>query len=236
MLGEEGFQGVAQVFEEVPAIGNLGGVRCSYRRAEHVLFAAIAADDLDTWMLLQPANQTRRGRIVEQLDGTVPLKIDQNCPIAPPLPLGPIVHPDDADIAVPEGGMGTHQTEQGSRTGWELKDTGQPSACFSTKCKANGGEDIGNGHRLPSPNADDGRQAFTEDTPGAVSVATAEATHMEAEQDCSSAAGEVVDSAAVVAMQVTRSVGTERTAGGTSARNQIDEGAVVARLDREHTE
>lgn len=62
--GHGAFDRLGQVGSDVPAIGDLGRVRCAVAGAVGVGTGAVAADDLDAGMDVQPLGQGRRGAVV----------------------------------------------------------------------------------------------------------------------------------------------------------------------------
>src|SRR5579872_7461569 len=90
-------QGVLQVAEQVPAVGDLNGLRRAGAGAADVVVGAVAADDLDLGMLFQPLAQGVSGALGQEVHGAVPLQVAQDRAIAVALAKGPIVNAEDAD-------------------------------------------------------------------------------------------------------------------------------------------
>jgi len=89
--GQVALEGLAQVLGDVPAIGHLHRLRRSARRALGVGLAAIAANDLDPWMLLQPGRDRRGAAIGQEINHLMLRQIDEDRPIGMPFVLRPVV-------------------------------------------------------------------------------------------------------------------------------------------------
>ena len=93
---QQALEHVAQVGEQVPAVGHLHGVRRALPRSIGIGPAPIAADDLGTRVRLQPRCQARGRPIGEQVDRAVPLQVDQDRAVCAPFLQAPVVHAQDA--------------------------------------------------------------------------------------------------------------------------------------------
>jgi hypothetical protein len=82
--------------QDVPAIYHLQGVRRADRRSACILRRAVADDDLDARMLLQPRRERRGAAVGQQIDRAPGLKVDEDgaVPSAPsPRPVVDAEHP-----------------------------------------------------------------------------------------------------------------------------------------------
>jgi hypothetical protein len=119
VVEEEGFQGLAEVLDEMEAIDHLYSRRRAPANAVSVQVAPIAADHGDRPMLCQPGRDAGGRAVRQQADDVVVREVDQNRAVAMPSPPGPLVDTND-----PEGWRGRDrrppdQAEQGGWTGGE---------------------------------------------------------------------------------------------------------------------
>ena len=109
----EGLDGLADVAEQVPSIGDLDGVRGTLADAVGVGTGTIAGDDLDARPVTQPGGDGSSLAIGQEIDHPVCLEVDQHRAVATPTPPGPVVNPEDTrrrhDIG---GSTGRYQTQQ----------------------------------------------------------------------------------------------------------------------------
>jgi hypothetical protein len=94
MLVEHLLQGLGEIPQEMPPIGNLCGGGGSVSRPVSIGGRAIARNHLDHRMGLQPLRQRVSGAIREQRHGLPTLQIDQHRPIGLAFPQGEIVCPE----------------------------------------------------------------------------------------------------------------------------------------------
>ena len=94
MLVEHLLQGLGEIAQEMPAIGDLRGGGRPLTRPIGVGGRAVTRDHLDARMCLEPLRQGVGGAIREQRHGLPALQIDQDRPIALAFPQGEIVDPE----------------------------------------------------------------------------------------------------------------------------------------------
>ena len=121
----DSLQDVAQVLEEMPAVGDLYRLRRSLAPAHGIVLPAIAAEDLDPHMLLEPGSQGFRRAIREQINRTMPLEIHKDRAVAPALALGPIIDAEHACRLGPGDGRAAEQADQVGGTCSHRQDAGQ---------------------------------------------------------------------------------------------------------------
>ncbi len=90
--------GLAQVLQNMKSIGDLPGLRRAFPRALGERAAAIAADDLDLRMPLEPVRRRARGTIRQKVDYLPPLQVDDDGPISGALAPRPIIDAHDPNI------------------------------------------------------------------------------------------------------------------------------------------
>jgi hypothetical protein len=92
MLGKHLLQGLSDIAQEMPAIGDLGGGGGRLTRPVGVGRRAVTRDDLDPRMGLEPLCQGVGGAIREQRHRLPTRQIDEHGPIGLACPQGDIVH------------------------------------------------------------------------------------------------------------------------------------------------
>lgn len=96
MALQDALEDIANVAEQVPAIGDLHGVGCAAPRAVGVALRAIAADDLDARMRGEPRREVIGRAVCEQIDDRVALEIDEHDTVGLTAPPSPVVDAEHA--------------------------------------------------------------------------------------------------------------------------------------------
>ena len=86
---------LAEVAEQVPAIGDLEGVRGTLTDAVGIGTGTIAGDNLDAWPLTQPGSDGGGLAVGQGIDHPVRLEVDQDRAVATPTRPGPVINPED---------------------------------------------------------------------------------------------------------------------------------------------
>ena len=89
----EVLDGVAEVAEQMPSIGHLGGVRRALTDSVGICASTIAGDDLDTGTITQPPTDCRCFAVRQQIDDLVRLHVHQHRAVAVTPPPCPVVDP-----------------------------------------------------------------------------------------------------------------------------------------------
>src|SRR4051812_2953704 len=79
------------------AVSDLPRLRCSLTRALQLQAAAVAANDLDLAMLLEPARRRIRRAVREQVDDLPLLQVHDDRSVGPSLAPAPVVNSRHAD-------------------------------------------------------------------------------------------------------------------------------------------
>src|SRR5262244_1110231 len=79
----------------MPAVGDLNGRRRALPPAVSIGAGAIAANELHSWILLEPSRQRRRLSVREEINRRAPLKVHQNRAVTLPFVLRPVINSDD---------------------------------------------------------------------------------------------------------------------------------------------
>src|SRR5256885_13612816 len=92
---QEGFEGIAQIAGQVPAIRNLDRTRRTLLRALGKGIRAITRDDRHAGVFLEAGGKLLGDVIRQQIEHLMALKIDHNRAVVPSFALGPLVDPND---------------------------------------------------------------------------------------------------------------------------------------------
>ncbi len=88
----DGMDGVTQIPQQVPAVGDLDGIGRTLARAVGVDAGPVSGDDLDAGVGPQPRGQALGPPVRQQVDSPVALQVDQDRPLAVAATPGPFVH------------------------------------------------------------------------------------------------------------------------------------------------
>src|SRR5713226_10206286 len=91
--GHEPLEGLAQVHQQMKAIGYLLHLGCSLPGAFGIRSPAIPADDLHSWMRGQPRGERFRRAVWQEVYPTASLQIDQDGAVLVPLAQGKVIDP-----------------------------------------------------------------------------------------------------------------------------------------------
>ena len=89
-------QGLAQVAKEVPAVGDLHGIRCTLPDGVSIGAGAVASDDLDPAVTPQPSRERAGLAVGQKIDDPIALQVDQNGSVGLAAPPGPVIHSQHA--------------------------------------------------------------------------------------------------------------------------------------------
>jgi hypothetical protein len=103
---EDLFDHLAEIVDDVEAIGNLDGLSGATCRALRIGRTPVACQDLYAGMRFEPAGQGGRRAILQQLDGAALFFIYQDGAVGPTTPLTPVIHPQHA--------WGSHRWQRGA--------------------------------------------------------------------------------------------------------------------------
>jgi hypothetical protein len=207
---EDPFDHIAEIVDDMEAIGNLDCLWGAARRSLSISRTPISCQDLNTGMGFEPVRQGARRTILKQLDGAAQLFIDQDGPVRPATPLTPVVHPEHM--------RGSHRRQ------WGLRDQPQqrratraeamPPSQSRSRLTAQGAREIEQqpvlGQRAPSARRGQVRQALGEDDAWAASIATEEPTNLDVQHHASTTPWKISHGALIVAMDPVRPARAER--------------------------
>ena len=206
-------QGVVQVAEQVPAVGDLNGLGGAGGRAADVIVGPVAADDLDFGMVLQPITQRLRRPLGQQIHWAAALQVAEDRAVVVALAEGPVIDAQDADARMLAPWRLANAAEQRIRARRHGQPRRQPRARLAAQGQADLGVGLMEPGSGPGPYSDEVGPALGEDAARAVGGGAEEAAGAQLEMDRSALPGEVLESAAVTAVDplgglpATRAVG-----------------------------
>jgi len=99
LAAQQPFERIAQIAEQMPAVGNLHRLRRALPRRLRIGPATIPANDLYLRMRLQPGSHRGGGAVRQQVDHPVRFQVHQDRAVGVPLAARPVINPQDADGA-----------------------------------------------------------------------------------------------------------------------------------------
>ncbi len=217
---QQALEHVAQVGEQVPAIGHLDRARRALARTVGIGPAAIAADNLGTGVRFQPRFQARGGAIREQVDRAMRLQVDEDRAVSAPFLQAPVVHAEYARrLDRRERRLG-HRPAQGVAAHRDPQVGQQARAGRAAHGDAEDEDDDGEARRPLGVGRGDRRQPLGEDAPRAARIVAEPAARTEAEAHRQPLPGHVGKPAGVPTVDPDGGVVADRAAGGRAARAQ----------------
>ncbi len=157
------------------AVRDLNGIRGALPRALGVGAAAVAGNDLDAGMLLQPGGQGLSLTVREQVDHAAAFQVHQDRPILLAFALRPVVHPEHAGRpSVARRGL-LQPAQEGVAAGAHSQTVDQPRPRFSPQFVGDGCQRRGEAVRAPGVRLEHPREALGEDAARAVRRVAVEA-------------------------------------------------------------
>ncbi len=235
---QEAFEGLARALEQVPAVGNLPGLRSGNGGRVGEGGPAVAAEDLDFRVLAQPGLQLHSVSAGQQFEDRAALQVDDDCPVGVALAHGPVVHTDNARgrgrRALRPGLLDAAQ--QGVGAGGHAQLGGQACAGLAAEGQAEvavGVLQARGGLGVPGQQT---REWLAEDLSGAVGDSAKETSGGEAQPGGPAPDGQVVGGARVVAVHLAGRLRTPGARGGQSRGAQAQGDGQVRDLDRVEAE
>src|SRR6185436_2975954 len=122
---------LAQILEQMKTIRNLNRIRSATGRTIDIVQCAVAADDLDAGMLLEPAGQAGCRAVGQQVNWLMLLQINQERSIMLAFAKGKIVDAQDPWCRVGGCRDATNQSQEGARTDRHTLAPSRPRGSFS---------------------------------------------------------------------------------------------------------
>ena len=214
MVEQEGFQGLAEVLDEMKPVDDLHRLGRPPANAVGVEVAAITTDDGDRRMLGQPGGDTGGRAVRQEVHDAMRRQIDQDgaIPMAPPP--GPLVDTDDLEGWRGRDRRPPDQAEQRGWTGGEPQAGREPGASIPAQRQTDRPEGCGQSMGVTAISRDEIRQALGEDPAPAGPIAAAEFPHGQLDPDGPRPPSQVRQVALVAAMHGRRGHGTAWAGGG----------------------
>ena len=208
---QETVEGLAEILQQMEAIGDLLRVRRAASGTIRVEIAAIPRDHADTGACVEPRRDRIGGALGEQIDHAMPCEVAEDRAVASPFLPRPVVHTNHLGPDGERERCRAHEAQQRLVARWHPEVAGETG----TGLAAEGDADLGErGEQAVAPTrtgGDEGGEALTEGPPRAGRGATEEAAGVDHEGDGATAAGEIGDTTLVATMDGRRRLMTERT-------------------------
>jgi hypothetical protein len=89
-------QRIGEIFQEMPAIGNLHSIRRTIANRLRLRLGSVTCDNLNARMVAQPATHAFGGSVMQQVDDMSSFVVNQDDSIALSLPYGPVVDAENS--------------------------------------------------------------------------------------------------------------------------------------------
>ena len=194
-------QGVAEISQQMPAIRNLNRFRSTSPHAVGIVAGAIAGDDLDAGMRLQPRLDSLGLAVTQQIDRSIfILQIDDDGAVASAATPCPVVDADNARGRRYRNGSRPDQAQQGVAADRHGQPVRQAGAGFAAGMKSDAALRLGKADGPSNPWQGHLRQAFSEDPARAPGSGAAKATDLKIEMADPTLPGKISEMANISAM------------------------------------
>ena len=218
MSVKDACQGVAEIAQQMPPIGNLDRIRSTGPHAVGIVAGPIAGDDLDAGMRLQPRLDSLGLAVPQQIDRPVfILQIDDDGAVASAATPCPVVDADDARGRRYRHGSHPDQAQQGVAADRHGKPARQAGAGLTAGMQSDAALRLGKADGPPNPRQGHLRQAFGEDPARAPGSGAAKATDLKIEMADATLPGKISEMANISAMYPARTAPAQGTGCCSSA-------------------
>jgi hypothetical protein len=222
---EHALDGLAQVLQQVPAVGDLHGLGGALRRRLGVGRRTVPADHLDLRMGLEPHRDGVCLAVGEEIDDVTTFQVHDDGAVTLPLAPRPIIDAHDPRWPSKLLLEPLDPPQQGIRAGGDRRACGEAG----TGLTAQGWSDVGLGLPKPiggpSPRCGEPWEALREDAAWAVWLWTNETTDGESEPHAPAETGQIVELAGVPAVDpaavVTAKRARRRGGGGCQVDGEV---------------
>jgi hypothetical protein len=212
LVQKEVLDRIAEIHEHMPPIGDLPHLGGTQPNSFNIVAPAIAADDFNGWVRVQPRSNRRWFSIRQEIDRLLPLHIDAHRSIPPAFFPGPIVQPNDSWCGGYWRLIGMEQPELGAWAGREGKGLAEARTAQPTDGKREGlpgrSEAVGS-----SGIALNRREPFAKNAPGAAWLVTKQAPNSEPEDELVLEHGQISNRAEIRTVHTVTADSTPRTGG-----------------------
>ena len=133
---EQPLDGFTHIGKQVPTVSHLDSAGRTLCGAIRIGPGAITANDLDTWVLLQPGRECFSSAIRQEIHGTLSLQVDEDGAILAALLPGPVVNAQHAGCWCIGCLLPSNQSQQRVRTGRYFEPVNKPCASFAAQGQA----------------------------------------------------------------------------------------------------
>ena len=201
---QDSLGGFPQVLQQMPAVENLHGFRSAFFDAPLVLGGAVAADDLEGRILLEPGGQCFCGAIRQELYGAVAVEVHDDRPVAPATPQSEVIDANHLGRRMGGGCRTSDVAQQGRGTRRHTQALDQSGSGLPAQCEAHQFQDLVQAGRLTSVGFDEVGQALGEDPARASRLWTAELPNVQEQPHAATTPRQVGYSTPVMTMQPRR--------------------------------
>ena len=99
MTLKQPFDGLAHILQQVPSIGDLSGIGCTFGGGLGVGRRTVAADQFDSGMSLEPRLDGGGVAVRQEIDDIIRLKVDDDGAVALSFAPGPVVDADESGVS-----------------------------------------------------------------------------------------------------------------------------------------
>jgi hypothetical protein len=133
---EDSEEDLAQVQQQMEAVGNLSCLRGDATGGRRIFTAAIPADDIHTWMSEQPGGELVATAVGKDSDDVMSLQIDHDAALGPTAAEGAVVHTENTGSGPIRQMIGTQVCQDRIATGRDATGVEQARARFASRGKS----------------------------------------------------------------------------------------------------
>ena len=200
----EAFQRLAQILQEVPAIGHWRRLRCSCGAAARILRGPIRAHHLNRRMRRKPGGEGWGGAILPKSQGTTVFEIHNDRPGGLALALGEVIHPDHPGQARRQSRPGTDTPPERARARGQATPLAHARARIASARDAKGVQRLTKAPGRARVGRNEIGQTFRKDPTRTGALGTAETPHAQNDLDRERAPGEVAQGPPIATVDATR--------------------------------
>jgi len=236
MPREQPLHGIAQVAKQMPAIRNLNRLGRASARALREVASAVAANDANRGMRLQPGCEGLSFGIGQHIDGLVAFQIHDQGTIGAPFTHRPVIYANDLWFGQRCEGQSTLQSQQGRRTDGHAELLAQARARLGAEPKDQLTELDTEPFGAPRKGANGCPKTLDKDFPYTCRIGAKEPPHMHAYLNHMPGPGKIGDGTLIPAMHAGRRTSTDRTGCRRLGCRHGQTNRLVIRRDRIETQ
>jgi hypothetical protein len=210
---QQALERLAEIEEEMPAIGDLQRRRGAGCDTPRILGRAVTCNHFNPWMPAEPCGKGLSRAIWEHVDGPPLLQIDQQGAIDAPFPHREVIHPQDPRRRSGDRWSVAHNTEEGIGADLQVQVDDHPGAGLAAQREAQNLQGPSQAKRPLGPHRHHRREALSEGPLGTVQIAAEKASDAQDKARRAITHGEVTRCAGIAAMDTCGGPGTSWTTG-----------------------